>query len=80
MARLVEGADSSEDNPVEIGEIFTGFANYGLDPDEEFAAGFVREVMRHDRRPSMAQMQRAVGAGGETGDDAHAPLLTMTVE
>ena len=36
MARLVEGADSSEDNPVEIGEIFTGFANYGLDPDEEF--------------------------------------------
>ena len=43
-----------------------------LDPQQKFAARRPGQIMRDDRRIGMAQMQRAIGTGGEAGAD-HAP-------
>ena len=45
-----------------------------LDPQQEAPAALVREVVRDDCREGVAEMQRAVRAGGEAGD-GHAPPL-----
>jgi len=45
-----------------------------LDPQQEPACARPRQVMRDDRRISVAQVQRPVGAGGEAGD-CHARFI-----
>ena len=49
-----------------------------LDPQQELSAPVPRQIVRHDRRIGMAQMQLAVGTGGETGAD-HAPSCLWIV-
>ena len=45
---------------------------------QEAPAAVLRQIVRHDRRKGVAEMQRPVGAGSEAGDD-HAPLISQAL-
>jgi hypothetical protein len=73
--RLRSHLAPGEAEPGEVGA--EGFGQLGpaaravdiLDPQQERAARCPRAIVRDDRGPGMAEMQRPVGAGGKAGDD-----------